>query len=219
ITTESSTVPPMKAKSGVQRFSFTLVVPAASVSLSSRYDTEEKEKGKATRTGVINTVGDMKANQPRVIRCYNCEDKVQSWLFIGGNLELIIVMRNIIALLRLAIGSSFGRNDVTTNPGSSCIDDGAENILLLHHSTQDRERESERAKGREGEREIMLHNVSPPISLPTNLLFIGEGRFCCIGEAVLVVELLMRDTLAAGTTTGQVVFYDVRAKERPLTVL
>ncbi|GKC03077.1 hypothetical protein Tco_0994687 [Tanacetum coccineum] len=28
-------------------------------------------KGKATRTGVINTVGDLKANQPRVIRCYN----------------------------------------------------------------------------------------------------------------------------------------------------
>ncbi|GJS65847.1 reverse transcriptase domain-containing protein [Tanacetum coccineum] len=30
-------------------------------------------KGKATGTWVINTVGDVKANQPRVIRCYNCK--------------------------------------------------------------------------------------------------------------------------------------------------
>nr|GFC94988.1 hypothetical protein [Tanacetum cinerariifolium] len=30
-------------------------------------------KGKATETRVINTGRDMKANQPRVIRCYNCK--------------------------------------------------------------------------------------------------------------------------------------------------
>ncbi|GKE13861.1 putative ribonuclease H-like domain-containing protein, partial [Tanacetum coccineum] len=50
-------------------------------------------------------------------------DKLLSWLFIGGNLKLIVVLRNIIALLRLVIGSSVGRNDGITNPKSSCVND------------------------------------------------------------------------------------------------
>ncbi|GKD02753.1 hypothetical protein Tco_1177727 [Tanacetum coccineum] len=36
-------------------------------------------------------------------------------LVLDGNLELIDVLGNIIALLRLAIGSPVGRNDGTTN--------------------------------------------------------------------------------------------------------
>ncbi|GJS09598.1 reverse transcriptase domain-containing protein [Tanacetum coccineum] len=40
---------------------------------SQGYRVNNIRKGKATRAGVINTVGDVKANQPRVIRCYNCK--------------------------------------------------------------------------------------------------------------------------------------------------
>ncbi|GKB44204.1 hypothetical protein Tco_0889146 [Tanacetum coccineum] len=36
-------------------------------------------------------------------------DEVLSWLLVGGYLEVIAVLKNILALLRLAIGSSVGR--------------------------------------------------------------------------------------------------------------
>ncbi|GKC37125.1 hypothetical protein Tco_1049509, partial [Tanacetum coccineum] len=48
--------------------------------------------------------------------------EVLSWLFIGGNFKFIAILRNIIALLRLAIGSSVGRNDGTINLESICVD-------------------------------------------------------------------------------------------------
>nr|GEZ91824.1 hypothetical protein [Tanacetum cinerariifolium] len=40
---------------------------------SQGYRVNNITNGKATRTGVINTVGDVEANQPMVIMCYNCK--------------------------------------------------------------------------------------------------------------------------------------------------
>ncbi|GJZ05642.1 hypothetical protein Tco_0539435 [Tanacetum coccineum] len=52
---------------------------------------------------------------------------VRLWrLLAGGYLEDIVVVRNIITLFRLAIGSSVGKNIGTTNPESSDVGDLSE---------------------------------------------------------------------------------------------
>ncbi|GKE60093.1 hypothetical protein Tco_1510460, partial [Tanacetum coccineum] len=42
-------------------------------------------------------------------------DEVLSWLLVGGYREVNVVLMKAIALLRLAIASSEGRNDETTS--------------------------------------------------------------------------------------------------------
>nr|GEX90258.1 putative ribonuclease H-like domain-containing protein [Tanacetum cinerariifolium] len=51
------------------------------------------------------------------------ESRAMKIVLAVGNLELIVVLGNIIALLKLAIRSSVRRNNGTTNPESSCVDD------------------------------------------------------------------------------------------------
>ncbi|GKG10629.1 hypothetical protein Tco_0342029, partial [Tanacetum coccineum] len=43
-------------------------------------------------------------------------EDVLSWLLVVGNRDVIVVVRNAIALFKLAIGSSPGRNDGTARP-------------------------------------------------------------------------------------------------------
>ncbi|GKC02414.1 hypothetical protein Tco_0994024 [Tanacetum coccineum] len=47
-------------------------------------------------------------------------DEVLSWLLVGGYLDANVMLMKAIALLRLAIRSSPGRNDGTARPKSSC---------------------------------------------------------------------------------------------------
>ncbi|GKG11750.1 hypothetical protein Tco_0345987 [Tanacetum coccineum] len=46
-------------------------------------------------------------------------EDVLSWLLVIGNIDVIAMLRNAIALFKLAIGSSPGTNDGTARPDSS----------------------------------------------------------------------------------------------------
>ncbi|GJT63566.1 hypothetical protein Tco_1015046 [Tanacetum coccineum] len=70
-----------------------------------------------SNSAVVNAV---RVNQANAIKASAYE--VLSWLFIGGNFKFISILRNIIALLRLAIGSSVGRNNGTINLESISVD-------------------------------------------------------------------------------------------------
>ncbi|GKB41221.1 hypothetical protein Tco_0886163 [Tanacetum coccineum] len=53
-------------------------------------------------------------------------EPILSWLLVGGYLEENVVLMKVIALFRLAIGSSEGKNDGTTSPESSCGNDACD---------------------------------------------------------------------------------------------
>ncbi|GJX75749.1 retrovirus-related pol polyprotein from transposon TNT 1-94 [Tanacetum coccineum] len=80
--------------------------------------TQELEECKTNLDETSRALGEATSCRDSFLRL----DEVLSWLFVGGNLVLIAVMRNTVALLRLAIGSFIERNDGTTNPESSYVD-------------------------------------------------------------------------------------------------